>query len=252
MEVVDGERRYKRVLLKVSGEALCDEGKLGLSFDKLRRMANEILEAHKIGTEICVVVGGGNFVRGSEMAATRQIGRATADYIGMIATVMNGLALQDTLESMGLETRLQTAIPMERVAEPFIRRKALSHLRKGRAVILAAGTGNPHFTTDTAAAQRAIELGCNVLLKATKVDGVYSADPMKDRNAVRYPRLTYDEVLARQLRVMDLTAISLCLDNNLPIIVFDLTKPGNITLAVQGKGAEIGTVIAGTPKASDR
>ena len=233
--------RYRRVLLKLSGEAFSVPGGEGLDSSQVAFVAQESSRAASLGVQLSIVVGGGNVVRGTVLSRMG-VDRATADYMGMLATVINGMALQDALERLGLETRLLTAIEMRAVAEPFIRRRALRHLEKGRIVILAAGTGNPYFTTDTAAALRAAELGAEVLLKATQVDGVYSGDPLQDPAARRYDRLTYVEVINRHLRVMDATAVTLCWENHLPIVVFKLREPGNILRAIQGE--PIGTVIA--------
>ena len=231
---------YKRVLLKISGEAL--EGHSGYGIDPrvVDSIALQLKEVKEMGLELAVVIGGGNIFRGTE-AAGRGMDRSTADYMGMLATVINAMALQDALERKGAFTRVQTAIAMAALAEPYIRRRAIRHLEKGRIVILAGGTGNPYFTTDTTAALRAIELGAEVILKATKVDGVYSADPKKVRNAKRFVKIRYMEVLKKSLKVMDATAISLCMDNDIPIIVFDLMKQGNIRRVVQGE--KIGTLV---------
>jgi uridylate kinase len=234
--------RYKRVLLKLSGEALMGNQGLGIDPQVLRDIAQEIKEVHELGAEIAIVIGGGNIFRGST-AANYGVDRVTADYMGMLATVMNGLALQGALEKEGLMTRLQTAIEMHQVAEPYIRRRAIRHLEKGRAVIFAGGNGNPFFTTDTTASLRAVEIGAEVILKATKVDGVYNADPMLDKDAVMFPQLTYLDVLQLGLKVMDSTAISLCMDNQLPIIVFNLTVKGNIKRVLSGE--TLGTVVQG-------
>lgn len=238
--------RYKRVLLKLSGEAFCKE-KGGLDTEEIDFIANELKDAKTVGAEIAIVVGGGNIVRGHELSQ-KGITQATGDYMGMLATVINALALQDVLEKKGLSTRVQTAIPIQSVAEPFIRRRSISHLEKGRVVILAAGTGSPHFTTDTAAALRATELGAQVLLKATKVDGVYSDDPHKNSKAKRFYTITYLDALNKSLGIMDATAISMCMEYDLPIIVFNLKKSGNITRAV--KGEKIGTLVEGSNKRS--
>ncbi|HYY25055.1 MAG TPA: UMP kinase [Candidatus Udaeobacter sp.] len=234
--------RYKRVLLKLSGEALMGNQGLGIDPQVLRDIAQEIKEVHELGAEIAIVIGGGNIFRGST-AANYGVDRVTADYMGMLATVMNGLALQGALEKEGVMTRLQTAIEMHQVAEPYIRRRAIRHLEKGRAVIFAGGNGNPFFTTDTTASLRAVEIGAEVILKATKVDGVYNADPMLDKDAVMFPQLTYLDVLQLGLKVMDSTAISLCMDNRLPIIVFNLTVKGNIKRVLSGE--PLGTVVQG-------
>jgi uridylate kinase len=234
--------RYKRVLLKLSGEALMGNQGLGIDPQVLRDIAQEIKEVHELGAEIAIVIGGGNIFRGST-AANYGVDRVTADYMGMLATVMNGLALQGALEKEGVMTRLQTAIEMHQVAEPYIRRRAIRHLEEGRAVIFAGGNGNPFFTTDTTASLRAVEIGAEVILKATKVDGVYNADPMLDKDAVMFPQLTYLDVLQLGLKVMDSTAISLCMDNQLPIIVFNLTVKGNIKRVLSGE--TLGTVVQG-------
>jgi uridylate kinase len=233
--------RYKRVLLKISGEGFCREGGGGIDHDRLLSIAEQCRDVNGLGVELGVVVGGGNFVRGQVMAQ-RGVGRATADYMGMLATVINALALMDALESMKVVTRVQTAIHMADVAEPYIRRRAMRHLEKGRIVILAAGTGNPHFSTDTAAALRATEIGAEVLLKATKVDGVYSADPATSPDAQLYDALSYMDVIKRNLRVMDATAITLCREHNLPIVVFNLLVPGNVQRVICGE--HIGTFVA--------
>ncbi|MGE6757387.1 UMP kinase [Corallococcus interemptor] len=232
---------YKRILLKLSGEALMGEGKYGIHPPTLSRIAEEVAELARTGLEIAIVIGGGNIFRGVA-GATEGMDRASADYMGMLATCINSMALQDSLEKQGLKTRVQSAIKMEQIAEPYIRRRAVRHLEKGRVVIFAAGTGNPYFTTDTAASLRAMEINAQVILKATKVDGVYNADPKKDPTAKRYRTLTYMDVLKQNLNVMDSTAISLCMDNKLPIIVFDLGTRGNIQRAVTGHG-EFGTVV---------
>ena len=234
-------KSYKRVLLKLSGEALHGSAGYGIDPKVVESIAKQLKEIKGMGLELAVVIGGGNIFRGLE-AASRGMDRSTADYMGMLATVINAMALQDALEREGAFTRVQSAITMEALAEPYIRRRAIRHLEKGRIVILAGGTGNPYFTTDTTAALRAIELGCEVILKATKVDGIYSSDPKKDRNAKRFERLRYMDVLKKGLKVMDATAVSLCMDNNLPIIVFDLMKHGNIRRAVTGQA--IGTVVS--------
>jgi len=234
--------RFKRILLKLSGEALAGEQGYGIEPPVLDRIAEEIREIHLLGVEIAIVVGGGNIFRGLQASASG-MDRASADYMGMLATVINALALQHVLEKAGFVTRVQSALDMPAVAEPYIRRRAMRHLEQGRIVIFAAGTGNPFFTTDTAAALRGVEIGADVILKATKVDGIYSSDPVVDRAAVRLPHVTYIEVLNRGLRVMDTTAISLCMDNKLPIGVFDLTTPGNlrrIVTGVPGVGSFVG------------
>jgi uridylate kinase len=227
--------RYSRVLLKISGEALMGRREYGLDWDTVNGIAKDIQAVHALGIEICVVIGGGNIFRGIQ-GSVAGMERSGADYIGMLATVMNSLALQNALEKLAVPTRVLSAIPMQSVCEPYIRRRALRHLEKGRVVIFAAGTGNPFFTTDTAAALRASEMGCDVLLKGTKVDGVYSADPMKTPDAVRYERLTYLEVLSRDLQVMDASAISLTRENHIPILVFSLHNPGAFADVVQDRG----------------
>lgn len=234
--------KYKRVLLKLSGEALTEDTKSGISHGILSKLAEEIKEVHNLGVEVAVVVGGGNIFRG-ETASAGGMDRATADYIGMLATAMNSIALQDALEKTGVFTRVQSAITMQEMAEPYIRRRAIRHLEKGRIVIFAAGTGNPFFSTDTAAALRALEIGAEAILKATKVDGVYDADPKDNPNAKKFDSLKYIEVLNKGLKVMDATAISLCMDNNLPIIVFNFTKRGNIKRVIEKE--DIGTVVVG-------
>ena len=232
------EAKYKRVLLKVSGEALAGDNKFGLNEDMLKKVARQIKEIREMGVEVVVVVGGGNFWRGR---SSKSMARATADYIGMLATVMNAMALQAACEAEGLQTRVQTAIEMREVAEPYIRRKALSHLEHGRVVIFGAGIGSPFFSTDTTAALRAAEMDCEVILLAKKVDAVYSADPEIDPNAVKYDELTHQEVLEKGLGVMDSTAASLCRDNNINIHVFGLAEEGNVMKAVCGE--KIGTII---------
>jgi uridylate kinase len=232
--------RFKRILLKLSGEALMGDGKYGISPKTLQQIAQEVREVVELGVEVGIVIGGGNIFRGVS-ASTEGMDRASADYMGMLATVINALALQDSLEKLGVFTRVLSAIDMQQLAEPYIRRRAVRHLEKGRVVIFAAGTGNPYFTTDTAASLRAMEINAEVILKATKVDGIYTADPMKDPTATRYKRLTYFEVLEKDLKVMDSTAISLCKDNDLPIIVFALDQRGNIIRVVQGE--DVGTLV---------
>ena len=227
--------QYARVLLKVSGEALMGEGNYGIDVGTVDRIAADVKEASDSGTQICMVIGGGNIFRGLAGAA-KGIDRATADYMGMLATVMNALAMQAALERSGLPSRVQSAIPMSSVCEPYIRRRAIRHMEKGRVVIFAAGTGNPFFTTDTAAALRAAEMNCDALLKATQVDGVYSADPKKYPDAVRYESLSYHEVLARDLAVMDASAISLSRENGIPILVFSLHDRGALAQVLKGKG----------------
>jgi uridylate kinase len=229
------EPKYKRVLVKVSGEALMGDTPYGIDIATVDRIAGDIAEAHATGAELCMVVGGGNIFRGLAGAA-KGIDRATADYMGMLATVMNALALQAGLERAGVASRVQSAIAMNNVCEPYIRRRAIRHMEKGRVVIFAAGTGNPFFTTDTAAALRAAEMNCNALFKATQVDGVYSADPKKDPNAVRYDSLSYHEVLARDLKVMDASAISVSRENGIPVLVFSLGEKGALAQVLAGRG----------------
>jgi uridylate kinase len=235
------QKKPERIVLKISGEAL--QGDLGYGIDPEvnETFASEIKEVYKIGTQVAVVIGGGNIFRGLQ-ATSEGMDRATADYMGMLATMLNGLALQDALEKIGVHTRVLTAIEMQELAEPYIRRRAIRHLEKGRVVIFVCGTGNPYFTTDTAAALRAIEIGASIIMKATKVDGVYSKDPVKHKNAKKFDRLGYMEVLKKGLKVMDATAISLCMDNKLPIVVFNIKKKGNIKKVVTGQ--RIGTVIS--------
>lgn len=232
--------QYKRVLLKLSGEALAGEEKFGINTSVINNICDKIQILKNMGVEIGVVVGGGNFWRGKNGS---NMERTTADYMGMLATVMNGLALQDALESKGMYTRLQTSIEMRQIAEPYIKRKATRHLEKGRIVIFACGTGNPFFTTDTTAALRAAEIEADVILVGKTIDAVYSADPKVDKNAVRYDKITYTDVLNKNLKVMDATAISLCRDNNIPLIVFGINDPENIVRAV--KGEKIGTLVIG-------
>ncbi len=227
--------RYKRVLLKISGEALMGDRESGLDADVVNRVAQEIKSVHDLGAEVCVVVGGGNIFRGISGAA-RGMERASADYMGMLATVINALAMQSALEKINVNTRVLSALPIQAVCEAYIRRRALRHMEKRRVVIFGAGTGNPFFTTDTAAALRASEMGCNALLKATKVDGVYSADPKKKTDAQRYEKLTYLQVLSQDLQVMDASAISLARESNIPILVFSIHKPGAFAEVVCGQG----------------
>ncbi len=229
------EPRYRRVLLKLSGEALMGEKGYGIDPGTLKRIAGEMKEALALGIELCVVVGGGNIFRGMK-AAEAGLDRASADYMGMLATVMNALAIQSALERLGVHTRVQSAIPMSQICEPYIRRRAIRHMEKGRVVIFAAGTGNPFFTTDTAAALRAAEMGCDVLVKATNVDGVYSADPKKDPSARRFERLSYMQVLRADLKVMDASAISLCRENRIPILVFSIREEGALPAVLAGGG----------------
>ena len=233
---------YNRVLLKISGEALMGEQSYGIDVNVARRVAEELKAVHDLGVQVAVVVGGGNIFRGVSKSAGN-MDRSSADYIGMLATVMNAVVLQDALEKIDVHTRVLSAIDIPQLAESFIRRRAVRHLEKGRIVIFAAGTGNPYFTTDSAAALRALEIKADIILKATKVDGVYSADPMQDPKAERYNEITYQEVLERQLKVMDASAISLCMDNNLPIIVFNMKESGNITRVVKGESG-VGTRVS--------
>lgn len=231
---------FKRILLKLSGEALMGEKGYGIDPVTVNYMAEEIKKAYELGIEIAVVIGGGNIFRGVE-AAEQGIERATADYMGMLATVINALALQNALEKIDVNTRVQSAIEMRELAEPYIRRKAIRHLEKGRVVIFAAGTGNPYFTTDTAAALRAIEIGADVIMKGTKVDGIYSSDPFKDPKAKKFDKLTYMDVIRDSLKVMDSTAITLCMDNNLPIVVFNIRKSDNLKKIILGQ--KIGSIV---------
>jgi len=232
---------FSRILLKISGEALMGEQTFGIDVDIARSVAEEIKQVHDLGIQVAVVVGGGNIFRGLSKSAGN-MDRSSADYIGMLATVMNAVVLQDALEKTGIQTRVLSAIHIPQLGEPVIRRRAIRHLEKGRIVIFAAGTGNPFFSTDSAAALRALEIKAEIILKATKVDGVYSADPMKDPTATRFDCITYQEVLEKQLKVMDASAISLCMDNNLPIVVFNMRKPGNIARVVRSD-AGIGTRV---------
>jgi uridylate kinase len=232
---------FRRVLLKISGEALIGEQPFGIDVNVSRSVAEEIKQVHDLGIQVAVVVGGGNIFRGLSTSAG-DMDRSSADYIGMLATVMNAVVLQDALEHLNVHTRVLSAIDIPQLAEPFIRRRAIRHLEKGRIVIFAAGTGNPFFSTDSAAALRALEIKADVILKATKVDGIYTADPMKDKAATRFDSITYQEVLEKQLKVMDASAISLCMDNNLPIVVFNMREPGNIARVVT-TGSGIGTRV---------
>ncbi|HXI51696.1 MAG TPA: UMP kinase [Candidatus Saccharimonadales bacterium] len=232
--------RYGRILLKLSGEALGGEQGVGICPDAVHDMARQIKEVRELKVEVVVVIGGGNIFRGLS-GSEQGIERATGDYMGMLATVINSLALQDALEKLGVATRVQSAITMHQVAEPFIRRRAVRHLEKGRVVIFGAGTGNPYFSTDTAAALRANEIGAEVILKATKVDGIYDCDPKKNPEAKRFPQISYLEALQKQLKVMDSTAFSMCMDNRMPIIVFDLFKPHNLRRVVMGE--KVGTLV---------
>jgi uridylate kinase len=232
--------RYGRVLLKLSGEALMGEQQFGIDPAVTTQIAKDIAEIQGLGVQVAVVIGGGNLFRGLA-ASAKGMDRATADYMGMLATVINGLALQDALEHVGVSTRVASAIEMRAVAEPFIRRRAVRHLEKGRVVVFAAGTGNPYFTTDTAAALRAMEMKADVILKGTKVDGIYTADPMLKPDAIKYDNISYLKVLAEGLKVMDATAISLCMDNKLPIVVFNLRTPGNLRRVIMGES--VGTTV---------
>lgn len=233
--------KYNRILLKLSGESLMGEDKYGISSKMLEQYANDIKTISDLGVQVAVVIGGGNIYRGMNEAETG-IERAQGDYMGMLATLINGMALQASLERIGVMTRLQSAIKMEQIAEPYIRRRAIRHLEKGRVVIFGAGTGNPYFTTDTAGSLRAIEINADVILKGTRVDGIYSADPEKDPKAKRYNKLSFNEVISNELKVMDMTAFTLCQENNLPIIVFDINTPGNLSKVVSGKA--IGTLVS--------
>jgi len=233
--------KYKRIILKLSGEVLQGKQTHGIDQDVIAEISQQIKEVKELGTEIAISIGGGNMFRGISEAASH-MDRTSADHMGMLATVINAIALQDALEKIGLHCRVQSAIEMQRIAEPYIRRRAIRHLEKGRIVVFAAGTGNPFFSTDTAAALRAAEIGAEVILKATKVDGVYDKDPVKHSDAVRYESVSYMEVLNKGLRIMDSTAISLCMENSLPIVVFNLTQEGNIKRVVQGE--KIGTIVS--------
>jgi uridylate kinase len=231
---------YKRVLLKLSGEVLMGDSGYGIDPDTINRLASELIEVRESGVDLAIVIGGGNIFRGN-MGTASGMDRASADYMGMMATVMNAIGLQDALERQGANARVISALHIKEVAEPYIRRRAVRHLEKGRILIFAAGTGNPYFTTDTAASLRAMEIGADVVLKGTKVDGVYTADPVKDASATRYDTLTFTEALTKQLGVMDATAMSLCRDNKMPIVVFDVTAQGQMLRAV--KGEPVGTVV---------
>ena len=233
---------YKRILLKLSGEVLTGEKGYGIDPAVIRQIAREIKEVKNLGVEVAIVIGGGNIFRGVA-ASSKGMDRASADYMGMLATVLNGLALQDALEKIDVHTRVQTAIEMREVAEPYIRRRAIRHLEKGRVVIFVGGTGNPYFTTDTTASLRAMEIGAEVILKATKVDGVYEEDPLLNKRAKKYDELTYLDVLKKQLKVIDATAISLCMDHQIPIIVFSLKKKGNVKRVILGE--KVGTKVRG-------
>ena len=237
---MEREPTYRRILIKISGEALAGDLGYGINPEVVQFIAGEIREVHALGLQIAVVIGGGNIFRGLA-ASTKGMDRSSADYMGMLATIINGLALQDALEKLEIDTRVQTAIEMREIAEPFIRRRALRHLEKGRVVLFVGGTGNPYFSTDTAAALRAMEIGAEVVFKATRVDGVYTADPEKDPTATKFEELSYIEVLSKQLKVMDSTAISLCMDNRFPIIVFNLLERGRLKGLVLGE--KMGTIV---------
>jgi uridylate kinase len=232
--------KYKRILLKISGESLMGDKNFGLDPVVIAQYAEDIKSVVELGVQVAVVIGGGNIYRGMNEAETG-IERAQGDYMGMLATVINGMAMQSMLEKIGVYTRMQSAIKMEQIAEPYIRRRAIRHLEKGRVVIFGAGTGNPYFTTDTAGSLRAIETGANVILKGTRVDGIYTADPEKDPNAVKYDHISFSDVISKNLKVMDMTAFTLCQENKLPIIVFDMNKPGNLLKVVTGE--KIGTLV---------
>ncbi len=232
---------YKRAILKISGESFSSQGVLGIDPDELDTIARQIADAANLGTELAVVVGGGNMIRGVELASRVGIPQATADYMGMLGTVINALALKEAVEQQGQPARVMSALDIESVAEPFIRGRALRHFEKGRVLILAAGTGNPFFTTDTCASLRAIELGADILLKATKVDGVYDCDPLSNTDATRFETLTFSEAITKQLGVMDLTALSMCMEHNLPVVVFNFKQDGNICKVVAGE--PIGTLV---------
>jgi uridylate kinase len=232
--------QYKRVLLKLSGEALQGPGQFGISSDVIEYVSEEIKSIYSLGVETGIVIGGGNIFRGVS-SSSKGMDRSTADYMGMLATVINALALQDFLERKGLPTRIQTALEIKQVAEPFIKRRAIRHLEKGRIVIFAAGTGNPFFTTDTAATLRALQMGADIIMKATKVDGIYDKDPVKNKDASKFTELTYMEILKKGLKVMDATSISLCMEGNIPIVVFDLFEKGNIEKVIRGE--KVGTIV---------
>jgi uridylate kinase len=243
-EPIEHAPAYRRVLLKLSGEALMGEQKFGLDPKVVREIADEVRRVHALGVEVAIVVGGGNIFRGIAVSA-EGMDRSAADYMGMLATVMNSVALQDSLEKLGVPTRVQTAIEMRQVAEPFILRRAIRHLEKGRVVIFAAGTGNPYFTTDSAAVLRALEIGADVIFKATKVDGIYTADPVVDETAEFLECISYEDVLTRDLKVMDMSAISMCRDNGLPIVVFNMRKSGNIVRVIMGE--RVGSRVESAP-----
>ncbi|MXZ48882.1 MAG: UMP kinase [Candidatus Dadabacteria bacterium] len=232
--------KYKRVLLKLSGEALQGPGQFGISSDVIEYVSEEIKSIYSLGVETAIVIGGGNIFRGVS-SSSKGMDRSTADYMGMLATVINALALQDFLERKGMSTRVQTALEIKQVAEPFIKRRAIRHLEKGRIVIFASGTGNPFFTTDTAATLRALQMGADIIMKATKVDGIYDKDPVKNKDASKFTELTYMEILKKGLKVMDATSISLCMEGNIPIVVFDLFEEGNIEKVIRGE--KVGTIV---------
>ncbi len=232
--------KYKRVLLKLSGEALQGPGQFGINSDVIEYVSEEIKSIYSLGVETAIVIGGGNIFRGVS-SSSKGMDRSTADYMGMLATVINALALQDFLERKGLSTRIQTALEIKQVAEPFIKRRAIRHLEKGRIVIFASGTGNPFFTTDTAATLRALQMGADIIMKATKVDGIYDKDPVKNKDASKFAELTYMEILKKGLKVMDATSISLCMEENIPIVVFDLFEKGNIEKVISGE--KVGTIV---------
>ncbi|MDE0159386.1 MAG: UMP kinase [Candidatus Dadabacteria bacterium] len=232
--------KYKRVLLKLSGEALQGPGQFGISSDVIEYVSKEIKSIYSLGVETAIVIGGGNIFRGVS-SSSKGMDRSTADYMGMLATVINALALQDFLERKGMSTRVQTALEIKQVAEPFIKRRAIRHLEKGRIVIFASGTGNPFFTTDTAATLRALQMGADIIMKATKVDGIYDKDPVKNKDASKFTELTYMEILKKGLKVMDATSISLCMEGNIPIVVFDLFEEGNIEKVIRGE--KVGTIV---------
>ena len=232
--------KYKRVLLKLSGEALQGPGQFGISSDIIEYVSEEIKSVYSLGVETAIVIGGGNIFRGVS-SSSKGMDRSTADYMGMLATVINALALQDFLERKGLQTRIQTALEIKQVAEPFIKRRAIRHLEKGRIVIFAAGTGNPFFTTDTAATLRALQMGAGIIMKATKVDGIYDKDPVENKDASKFTELTYMEILEKGLKIMDATSISLCMEGNIPIVVFDLFEKGNVEKVIRGE--RVGTIV---------
>ena len=238
----NARRKPHRVLLKLSGESFCSPNGFGIDTKELGIIADEVLDATKAGAQIAIVVGGGNIIRGAELAKSGDIHQATADYMGMLGTVMNAAALKEKLDSIGVDSRVLSALDIRAIAEPFIRNRAIRHLNTGRVIILAAGTGNPFFTTDTCAAMRATELGCDILLKATKVDGVYTADPHKDPSATRYKSLTFREAIEKQLEVMDMTALTMCQEQNIPVLVFDFKARGNIRKVIEGE--DIGTLLS--------